>query len=183
MAGIKVVLRHKPDSEEVVFEMPKEPFKSKLIDILDKCDNKTNGYVSMNIDRPYKPRTTGQDSQNNLVWKLISIIAEEVGDDSPKYIDTENGLKERALSRGYPSKISKITGKPIPASMKNINTMECSYLIETAYQICSELGIVLEPELVREEPKPAIIEDEAENLADFALEQQKVFDELGGGLF
>lgn len=149
MGGVKVVLKHKPNSDELVFEMPAQPYKDKLVNLLNKCDEKTNGFVSLTIDRPYKPRTIGDNSQNNLVWKLISIIAQEVGDDSPKFIDTENGLKERALSRGYPSKISKITGKPIPASMRNINTVECSYLIETAYQVCAELGIVLEPELFR----------------------------------
>lgn len=171
MGGMKLVLRHKPDSEEIIFEMPKEPYKSELLRVLDKCDEKTNGYVSVDISRPYKPRTVGENSQNNLVWKLISIIAQEVGDDSPKYIDTENGIKERALARGYPSKISKITGKPVPSSMKNINTVECSYLIETCYQICSELGIILEPELIAQEP---VVKENltTENLAEQALEEQ-----------
>jgi len=64
-------------------------------------------------------------------------------------IDTENGLKDRAISRGYPTRINRFTKQLEPKSMTEINTVECSYLIDTAYQVISELGIVLPPQLLQ----------------------------------
>jgi hypothetical protein len=70
-------------------------------------------------------------------------------------------LKVKAIAKGYPYHVSKITGQPEPESMTKINTVEMSYLIDTAYEVCAFLGIVLEPELKQETPdtKP----NEAEN--------------------
>lgn len=142
-----LVLKLLDDSSDIVFAKPSSGYMEKLKTVLDKCKKKTNGYVSVTLDRPYKPRTVGDKSQNNLIWKLITIIANEVGDDSEGMIDTENGIKMRALSRGYPFRVSKVTGEKVPLSMKKINTVECSYLIDTAYEVISELGIILPPNL------------------------------------
>lgn len=148
MGGIKLVLRHKPDSEELVFVMPVEPYKTRLKEVLDNCWEKSNGFVSLNIERPYKPRTIGEKSQNNLVWKLIQIISDETGEDVK---EIEHTAKMKAISKGYPYHVSKVSGEPVPESMTTINTVQCSYLIDTLYEIIAFLGIVLEPELKKEE--------------------------------
>lgn len=150
---MKLVTKQVLSEDCLIIELPPEPYKSKLVQVLEKCNKKCNGYVSIDIERPYKSRTTGEGSQNNLFWILCTKIANEVGDDSRGMEDTENGIKMRALSRGYPYHISKITGEKIPSSMTTVNTVEMSYLIDTAYEICAELDISLEPQYVREEPK------------------------------
>lgn len=153
MGGVKVVLKHKPNSEELVFQFPASPYKEKLLQVLDKCDTKTNGFVSISIDRPYKPRTTGEGSQNNLFWVIATAIANVTGDDIK---DVEYDLKIKAIAKGYPYRVSKITGEPKPYSMKEINTVEMSYLIDTAYEVCAFLEIVLEPQYAKTEPTVSV---------------------------
>ena len=104
--------------------------------------------MTVTLDKPYKSRTTGEGSQNNLFWKLVQYISNENGEE-PKIV--ERDLKVKAIAKGYPYHVSKITGQPEPESMTKINTVEMSYLIDTAYEVCAFLGIVLEPDLKKEE--------------------------------
>lgn len=166
MGGVKLVLKHKQDSEELVFQFPSSPYKEKLLQVLEKCDKKTNGFVSISIDRPYKPRTTGEGSQNNLFWVIATAIANEIGEDVK---EVEADLKMRAISKGYPYDVSKITGQPKPWSMKRVNTVQMSYLIDTAYEVCAFLEIVLEPQYVKQEPT------ETQNVSDLAKEASDIF--------
>ena len=55
----------------------------------------------------------------------------------------ENYAKERAMARGYPYKINRMNGRPMPLSMTEIDTVQASILIETLQQLAAELGIVL----------------------------------------
>lgn len=145
-----IVLKNIPDEFDLKFEKPSQVYTEKLNKILESCWKKNNGYVSLTIDKPRRPRTTGEKSQNNLIWKLITIIAQETGDDSEGMKDTENGIKLRAIGRGYPFHVNKLTGQKEPESMTKIDTVQCSYLIETAYEIIAELGIVLPPNIENE---------------------------------
>jgi len=147
MGGVKTVLKQTVVDNQLILELPAQPYKQAILEVLKKSDEKYGGYISIELKQPYKPRTTGKDSQNNLVWALITVIANEMGEDTD-YV--ENLIKIKATSKGYPYKI--IEGQMCPASMTKINTVECSYLIDTCYEMCSFLGIVLEPELTRQEP-------------------------------
>ena len=89
----------------------------------------------------YKTRTTGEGSQNNKFYALVTEICKETGNDIE---DVKDALKERAIKRGYPYKVNKMTGRIRPASTTKINTVEMSYLIDEAKQVCAELGIVIE---------------------------------------
>lgn len=140
-----LVLKLIDDKDNIILEAPSSGYADKVKSIFDKCRKKTNGYIAVTFERPYKPRSTGLKSQNNLIWQLITIIANEIGDDSEGMQDTENGIKMRALSRGYPFRVSKVTGEKVPLSMTKINTVQCGYLIETAQEIIAELGIILPP--------------------------------------
>lgn len=160
--AVKVVLRNIRDKDKISFELPSDKvYLQKINEILDNCHKNSNGYVSVEINRPYKPRTTGEGSQNNKFYALVTEIAKETGNDIE---DVKDGVKERALKRGYPYTTNPFTGKIKPYSTTKINTVEMSYLIDECIQLCSELGIILAPELVREEP--AIEENETQKLAD-----------------
>lgn len=148
MTGVKVVLKHTVIGNNLIFELPAQPYKQKIIEVLDSCNKKANGYVSVDINRPYKPRTTGEGSQNNLFYKLVTIIANEIGDDIE---NVKRDIKIKAVSKGYPMTVSKITGEINPYSTTRINTVEMSYLIDTCYEVISFLGIILEPELNKTE--------------------------------
>ncbi len=109
--------------------------------IVDLCENKHGKYIQIEMSPPYRKRSTGDKSQNNLIWKLITAIAQETGNDIE---DVENAVKERAIKRCYPYRQNKITGTIRPSSMAVINTVEAGYLIDELYQIGAELGINLE---------------------------------------
>lgn len=112
--------------------------RAMLKGLTEWCQKKYGGFIQLDLSPPNKSRTTGKGSQNNLIWQLITLIAQETGND---LLDVEEAAKERACKRGYPYKLNKITGRAKPVSMTEISTVEASYLIDELYQICSELGI------------------------------------------
>ena len=122
----------------VTFSVSDYGVRAMLKNLFDLCWGKYGGYVKLELSPPYRPRTTGLESQNNLIWRLITIIANETGNE---LADVEEAVKERALRRGYPRKINPITGQVKPASMTTINTVEAGYLIEELYQLAAEYEI------------------------------------------
>lgn len=173
--GITLVLKHREkDIDCICFENPERQFRQKVEKLLADCD-KHNGYVSVTFDKPYKHRTTGEGSQNNLIWKLITIIAENSGSTLK---EVEDGLKDRAISKGYPYHINVVTQKPKGNSMTTINTVEASYLIDTAYEVIAEQGIILPPQYTKHNEQP-VIEKPSVNtsaIAEQALEEKEEFD-------
>lgn len=158
---MKVVCYVEPTENGLFLKYPSLSVKSELLHLWEGVKDKYNGFMTLTLDKPYKSRTTGEGSQNNLFWKLVQIICNETGED-PKEIERE--IKLKAIAKGYPYHVSKITGEPIPESMTKINTVEMSYLIDTAYEIIAFLGIRLEPDLKKEE-KPKM-KDTYENEYD-----------------
>lgn len=158
---MKIVCYVEPKENGLFLKYPSLSVKSELLHLWEGVKDKYNGFMTLTLDKPYKSRTTGEGSQNNLFWKLVQIICNETGED-PKEIERE--IKLKAIAKGYPYHVSKITGEPIPESMTKINTVEMSYLIDTAYEIIAFLGIRLEPDLKKEE-KPRM-KDTYENEYD-----------------
>lgn len=112
--------------------------KAAIKGLSDLCFQKYGGYMKLEISPPYRARTTGPGSQNNKFWLLATLIANKIGDDIK---DVERELKQRAISKGYPYHISTITGEPVGESMTKVDTVQMSYLIETAEEVCAFLGI------------------------------------------
>lgn len=84
--------------------------RAMLKGLVELCEKKYGSYIKLEMSPPYKARTTGQSSQNNLIWKLITVIANETGNELE---DVEIVVKERALKRGYPYRQNKLTGKEL----------------------------------------------------------------------
>lgn len=139
-----VVLKYVDIDGMICFEKPVSPYREKMQSVIDVCKQKFNGYVCVDISKPRKKRTL---PENSLFWALVTLIANEVGDDSEKMIDTENGIKYRAMGRGYPFHINKITGEKVPNSTTTVDTVQMAGLIDTAMQVCAELGIVVPPNI------------------------------------
>lgn len=137
-----------PIENGLLLQYPSKAVKAEILHLWEGAKKDYNGYMTITLDKPYKSRTTGEGSQNNLFWKLVEYISNENGEE-PKIV--ERDLKVKAIAKGYPYHVSKITGQPEPESMTTINTVEMSYLIDTAYEVCAFLGIVLEPDLKKEE--------------------------------
>ena len=122
----------------LLFHFPSLAVKQKMLDVFNLAKEKSNCYMTVDFGRVYKRRTTGKGSQNNKFYALVTEICKETGND---LTDVKDYLKERAIKRGYPYSVNKMTGRIRPASTTEINTVEMSYLIDEAIQLCAELGI------------------------------------------
>ena len=153
---MKVVCYTEPTEKGMLLYYPNQSVKSELLHLWKGVKEKYNGYMTLTLDKPYKSRTTGEGSQNNLFYALVTEICKETGNEIE---DVKDALKERAVKRGYPYTVNKITGTMKPCSTTQVNTVEMGYLIDEAMFLCSELGIVLSPDMRAEKPA----KDEAEN--------------------
>ena len=146
-AKMKIVCYTEPTENGLLLQYPSASVKAELLHLWNGAKEKYNGYLTVELKKPYKSRTTGKGSQNNLFWKLVEIICKEIGEE-PAIVEAD--LKQKAIAKGFPYHISKISGQPVPESTTKINTVEMSYLIDTAYEIIAFLGILLEPEVQKE---------------------------------
>lgn len=138
---MKVCCYTEKTEKGILFQFPSKAVKQKMLDLFELAREKSNGYMTIDFGRVYKSRTTGEGSQNNKFYALVTEICKETGNDLE---DIKDCLKERALKRGYPYSVNKLTGSIKPFSTTKINTVEMSYLIEEAIQLCAELGIVVD---------------------------------------
>lgn len=106
--------------------------------VVELCTKKHGGYMKLEISPPYRQRSTGQGSQNNKIWGMITQICKETGYNAA---DMEEYAKKRATVRGYPYTVNPLTGDIKYASMADINTVEASYLIDELYVIAAEAGV------------------------------------------
>jgi hypothetical protein len=109
---------------------------------------KKTPYVTLTIETPKKPRSTGDGSQNHHLNGHIRQICEETGNE-PDVVKLE--VKYRAVVfLGYPiekrpdgSDVLDIWGRPKGISESDSSVEECAKLIEMVHVLASELGIIL----------------------------------------
>ena len=135
---MKIVCYAQPTENGLLLQYPSKEIKQQILHLWEGAKENYNGYLKVDLQKPYKSRTTGKGSQNNKFYALITEICKETGNDLE---DVKDALKEKAIKRGYPYRVNKLTGRIRPYSTTEINTVEMSYLIEEAIQECAELGI------------------------------------------
>lgn len=142
MTKTKVILRIKDFTDgNLILNASDLGVRAALKNITELCNERYGGYIKLEMTPPYKPRSTGKGSQNSKIWACIQQIAQETGNDID---DVEDYIKMKAVARGYPYKVSKLSGQIRPSSMRDTNTAEANLLIEELKKLASELGIVLE---------------------------------------
>lgn len=131
---MKRILKIENQSGRYVIPLEDKTLRS----IAESCIEKYSGYVSVTITRPYKPKT---QKENSKYWVLCTELGRELGMSKE---EVSEGIKERAIERGYPYTVNKITGYMVPQSIREDNTKEQAILIDTVLQVASEFGIYLE---------------------------------------
>lgn len=141
MSGVTITLQRVDIKGRIAFIPPKEPELQEAIrKVLRTCRDKNNDYVAVTLARPYKPRTTGPDSQNHMLNGNIMQIVNETGND---YETVKYCVKMIAVEQlGYP--FQTVAGHVVPKRERDCNTEECSKLIEASFMLAAELGIILE---------------------------------------
>ena len=106
------------------------------------------------IESPFKPRSTGANSQNHMLNAIIQQISKETGQD---FKSTKEYIKSTAVGRGYPMlekavrKGGQMVMEPVYDWFGNVrgiseadsSTEQCAILIDVAIQLATEMGIVL----------------------------------------
>lgn len=109
----------------------------KYEELMRFCIKNRNGYVSITLDIPHKPRTTGDQSQSHAINGYISQITKVTGDD---FDYVKMYCKRKAVSKGYPTTVTQL-GETIPKSESLIDTIEAGYLIDTIKEVGAFVGI------------------------------------------
>lgn len=143
MAELKIVLRRINEKGYIKFEIPQEiELQEALRNVLKICRDKYNDFVSLTFKPPYKPRTTGKGSQNHKLNGMIMQICNETNND---YDTIKYCVKMIAVEQmGYPYKM--VAGHIVPQGERDCSTEECAKLIEAAYILAAEAGIILREE-------------------------------------
>lgn len=121
-----------------------------LKELFALAEQKHNGFVTIGLSLPRKPRTTGEKSQNRHLNGHIQQLAQHTGLDF-EVIKLE--VKHQAISRGYPilydskgDAVLDLWGRVRGISEADCSTVECGYLIDTVHQIASEQDCILKEE-------------------------------------
>ena len=118
-----------------------EGAQERIKQVLRKCRDKNADFVTVTIETPHRPRSTGKGSQNSHAWGHCTEISMALG---MELYEVEYIAKVRAIKRGYP--VSLKLGIPVPYSQSKISVEECNALIEEYHQIAAENGIILTEE-------------------------------------
>lgn len=135
---MKIICFTEPTENGLLIHYPSNDIKAEILHLYQTSKDKYNGYFKIDIQKPYPARTTGAGSQNNKFYALVTELCKATGNDVE---DVKDALKEKAIKRGYPYRVNKLTGRIKPYSTTEVNTLEMSYLIEEVIQECCELGI------------------------------------------
>ena len=117
---MKVCCYAEPMKKGLFLHYPTKAVKAEIEHLYQGAKEKYNGYMTVTLDKPYKSRTTGEGSQNNLFYALVTEICKETGNELE---DVKDALKERAIKRGYPYKVNPINNQIKPVSTTQVNTV------------------------------------------------------------
>lgn len=143
MAGVTFTLKRVFNKGFLQFELPTSPeAREALTRLLIACRDKNNDYVTVNLSRPRKPRTTGPGSQNHHLNGHIMQICQETGND---YDTVKYCIKMTAVEKlGFP--YQEVAGHIIPKAERETSTEECALLIEASHLLAADLGLILREE-------------------------------------
>ena len=137
MEKVTLVLKR---TEKLSFEPPAPGTDERfvLLNILNLCRAKHGDYVRVTFQPPDKKRSTGYRSQNHKLNGMIMQICRETGSN---YDAVKNKIKMIAVeTMGYP--YEDFEGVITPKKERDCNTEECAMLIEAAYMLGADLGII-----------------------------------------
>lgn len=107
-----------------------------------------SNFYHVRIKPPFKPRSTGKNSQCNRFNGGIQLICKDRGLD---FDDLKMYIKRRALKRGYPFLrdengnivYSLLDGEPLPLPERYASIEDAILLNEELDQVATEMGVIL----------------------------------------
>ena len=102
--------------------------------LAERSDKRHAGYVTVTVDTPRRPRTTGERSQNSRHWGHCSDIAEQLSKPERVYTkrDIDTALRRMAVRDGLPTQIG-VDGCEEPIGCERF-TVEQADIVERVKQ-------------------------------------------------
>ena len=97
-----------------------------------KVIQKHNRFCQITFGTPFRPKSTGPESQNSHAWGHCRQIAGEIGDDIRAVM---REAQIRAIPMGYPFKSGRLG--PVPTPWEEASSAEASLVIEALHGIAS----------------------------------------------
>jgi hypothetical protein len=115
--------------------------KSALHELLTKCEEKCGGYVSVKLDAPHRPRSTGWKSQNHHLYGHLRQLCEVTG-----YTMSELKQVVKEDTPSWPVTFKEFRGKKrkVYASESDVSVEVESEAIEICHRTAADLGVLLE---------------------------------------
>ncbi len=114
--------------------------RAMLKGLVELCNSKYSGYIKLDMQPPYKPRSTGAYSQNHHLNGHIMQICNLTGN---SYEAIKYCIKMLAVEEmGYP--YEEVDGHIFPKGERDCDTDECAKLIEASHVWAAHHGIELE---------------------------------------
>lgn len=173
MAGLKFCVKTKLENNKIVCDIPDGMFEVKIREIIKLCEEKCGGYVSVEMRRPYKPKTV---KENSKYWAMCNEFGLFMGMTKEEVSD---GIKERAVAeRGYPTEENPLSKKIIPLSIRKATTVQQSILIDELYFVASENGYVFDEDKISDKAKDFDNKDFKESKNFSYEDDQKIQDDF-----
>lgn len=125
-------------SDRVYVEIPKDRADEWAL-LRQHLKDKRINQLYVKIGKVRKPRTTGEESQNAHFNGHVQQLAAYTGD---YFDDMKRTLKIKAIAKGYKYHTNSF-GKAVPLSESEASTVECAWLIDTAHEVASFVGVKL----------------------------------------
>jgi hypothetical protein len=110
-----------------------------LAQLFERATRTRGGYVTVTVELPRRPRSTGPRSQNHAINGYCQQIA---ADTDAGFDAVKSHMKQLAIGRGYPF-TTLPDDSAAPKSEADISVEEAAVLIDTIKQFADEYGIRL----------------------------------------
>jgi hypothetical protein len=126
-------------SDDLRLSVPKE-YRQALTLLLDRSAKKHNGYVTVTLGTPKRPRTTGPRSQNSWVWGACQSIAGQLDAEADRVYQA---MKRMAVTEGYPTRYNPVDGVEEPESQRRVSVEQDAILIKVIQRFADENSLTL----------------------------------------
>lgn len=108
--------------------------------LISEAEKKHISQLCIEMKLPFRPRTTGKNSQNSRFWGHCADIAQQLGGYTPQEI--HDAILRMSVSEGYPTRLS-IDGKEIPSPTRSVSVEELSIVLDVMQRFADENNLYL----------------------------------------
>jgi hypothetical protein len=132
-------------SDGLLLTIPRD-YSEAILSIVERSANKHNGFMTVTLGTPKRPRTTGPRSQNSKVWGMVADIVDQFHQSGMVDVERDHvyeGFKRMAVAEGYPTRYNPIDGIEEPESQSRVSVEQDAILIKVIQRFADENNMYL----------------------------------------